>query len=130
MLDCSGPEIPTHGGSAPAGTGTRLAQVLLTYADGAYRRLWRRLVRSKRPEMEASMKSQTPKAMSLILSNPILRIAMLRIATDQRTWILAGALAAAGVRRWRKQFDLQGRTVLITDDKRALGLDPRWHERC
>ena len=51
-----------------------------------------------------------------ILSNPMLRIAMLRIATDQRTWILAGALAAAGVRvlrRCRQRFDFQGRTVLI-----------------
>jgi hypothetical protein len=56
-------------------------------------------------------------------------MAMLRIATDQRTWILAGALAAAGVRRWRKRFDLQGRTVLITEGTRGLGLDPRWPER-
>jgi len=42
---------------------------------------------------------------------------MLRIATDQRTWILAGALAAAGVRvlsRCRERFALEGRTVLVT----------------
>ena len=67
------------------------------------------------------MKSQTPKTMSRNLSNP-----MLRIATDQRTWILAGALAAAGgrvLRRWRKRFDLQGRTVLITGGTRGLGLE-------
>jgi len=71
--------------------------------------------------MEANMKSQTPKTMSRNLSNP-----MLRIATDQRTWILAGALAAAGgrvLRRWRKRFDLQGRTVLITGGTRGLGLE-------
>src|SRR4029453_8616730 len=76
---------------------------------------------AKRPEMEASMKSQTPKTMSRILSNP-----MLRIATDQRTWILAGALAAAGgrvLRRRRKRFDLQGRTVLIAGGTRGLGLE-------
>ena len=53
------------------------------------------------------MKSQTPMTVSRILSNPLLRAAMLRIATDQRTWILAVALAAAGVRvlsRCRERF--------------------------
>src|SRR5262245_60517727 len=66
--------------------------------------------------MEVSMKSQTPTTVSRILSNPMLRIAMLSIATDQRTWILAGALAAAGVRvlrRCRSAVRLQGRKVLI-----------------
>src|SRR4029450_10057314 len=76
---------------------------------------------AKRPEMEASMKSQTPKTMSRILSNP-----MLRIATDQRIWILAGAPPAGGApvpRRRRKRFDLQGRTVLIAGGTRGLGLE-------
>src|SRR5262245_38768534 len=73
------------------------------------------------PEKEASMKSPSAKTMSRILSNP-----MLRIATDQRAWILAGALAAAGgrlLRRRRKRYDLQGRTVLITGGTRGLGLE-------
>jgi len=58
--------------------------------------------------------------MNRILSNP-----MLRIATDQRAWILAGALAAAGGRllRRRRRYDLRGRTVLITGGTRGLGLE-------
>ena len=67
------------------------------------------------------MKSQSAKTMNRILSNP-----MLRIATDQRAWILAGALAAAGgrlLRRRRKRYDLRGRTVLITGGTRGLGLE-------
>ena len=66
------------------------------------------------------MKSQSAKTMNRILSNP-----MLRIATDQRTWILAGALAAAGGRllRRRRRYDLRGRTVLITGGTRGLGLE-------
>ena len=57
---------------------------------------------------------------------------MLRIATDQRTW-MAEALAAAGVRvlrRCRERFAFQGRTVLITGGARGLGPNPRWHEHC
>jgi len=84
------------------------------------------------PEMEASVKSQIPMTVSRVLSNPLLRIAVLRIATDQRTWILVGALAAAGVRvlrRCRERFALEGRTVLITSGARGLGPNPRWHER-
>ena len=66
------------------------------------------------------MKSQSAKTMNRILSNP-----MLRIATDQRAWILAGALAAAGGRllRRRRRYDLRGRTVLITGGTRGLGLE-------
>src|SRR4029434_6262835 len=76
---------------------------------------------AKRRKMEASRKSQNPKTMSRILSNP-----MLRIATDQRTWILAGALAAAGgrvLRRRRKPFELQVRTLVIACGTRGLGLE-------
>jgi NAD(P)-dependent dehydrogenase (short-subunit alcohol dehydrogenase family) len=67
------------------------------------------------------MKSQRTMTIDRILSNP-----MLRITTDPRTWVLAGALATAGgraLRRWRKRFDLQGRTVLITGGTRGLGLE-------
>ena len=78
------------------------------------------------------MESQTPMTVNRVLSNPLLRIAMLRIATAQRTWILAGALAAAGVRvlrRYRERFALQGRAVLITGGARGLGPNPPSHER-
>src|SRR5207245_10135566 len=48
-----------------------------------------------------------------------------QIATDPRTWILAGALASAGGRalgRWLTRYDLRNRTVLITGGTRGLGL--------
>jgi NAD(P)-dependent dehydrogenase (short-subunit alcohol dehydrogenase family) len=67
------------------------------------------------------MKRQRTMTIDRILSSP-----MLRITTDPRTWVLAGALATAGgraLRRWRKRFDLQGRTVLITGGTRGLGLE-------
>src|SRR2546425_12614894 len=53
-------------------------------------------------------------------------IPLLRIATDPRTWVFAGAAAAAGGRalgRWLTRFDLRGRTVLITGGTRGLGLE-------
>ena len=53
-------------------------------------------------------------------------IPFLQVATDPRTWVVAGAAAAAGGRalgRWLKRFDLQGRTVLITGGTRGLGLE-------
>ena len=71
--------------------------------------------------MEASMKSQRLTSMDRILSN-----SALRVATDPRTWVLAGALAAAcgrAVTRWRTRFELRGRTVLITGGTRGLGLE-------
>src|SRR5262245_46445200 len=71
--------------------------------------------------MEAGMKSQGVVTMSRILSSPVRRI-----TTDPRTWVLAGALATAGgraLRRWRKRFDLRGRTILITGGTRGLGLE-------
>src|SRR2546425_12769027 len=49
-----------------------------------------------------------------------------QIATDPRTWILAGALASAGGRalgRWLTRYDLRNRTVLITGGTRGLGLE-------
>ena len=49
-----------------------------------------------------------------------------QIATDPRTWILAGALASAGGRalgRWRTRYDLRNRTVLVTGGTRGLGLE-------
>ena len=51
---------------------------------------------------------------------------LLQIATDPRTWILAGALASAGGRalgRWRTRYDLRNRTVLVTGGTRGLGLE-------
>src|SRR3989441_11167285 len=53
-------------------------------------------------------------------------IPLLRIASDPRTWLFAGAAAAAGGRalsRWLTRFDLPGRTVLITGGTRGLGLE-------
>ena len=53
-------------------------------------------------------------------------IPLLRIASDPRAWVLAGAAAAAGGRalsRWLTRFDLRGRTVLITGGTRGLGLE-------
>src|SRR5256712_9743676 len=49
-----------------------------------------------------------------------------RMAGDPRTWLFAGAAAAAGGRalgRWLTRFDLRGRTVLITGGTRGLGLE-------
>jgi len=51
---------------------------------------------------------------------------LLRITTDPRAWILAGALATAGGRalgRWLTRYDLRNRTVLITGGTRGLGLE-------
>src|SRR5438128_7128824 len=53
-------------------------------------------------------------------------IPLLQVATDPRTWVVAGAAAAAGGRalgRWLRRFDLRGRTVLITGGTRGLGLE-------
>jgi len=71
--------------------------------------------------MEASMKSQRLTSMDRILSNSVLRV-----TTDPRTWVLAGALATAcgrAVARWRTRFELRGRTILITGGTRGLGLE-------
>jgi NAD(P)-dependent dehydrogenase (short-subunit alcohol dehydrogenase family) len=71
--------------------------------------------------MEASMKSQRLTSMNRVLSSSVLRI-----ATDPRTWVLAGALATAGgraVTRWRTRFDFRDRTILITGGTRGLGLE-------
>jgi hypothetical protein len=51
---------------------------------------------------------------------------LLQIATNPRTWILAGVLASAGGRalgRWRTRYDLRNRTVLVTGGTRGLGLE-------
>jgi NAD(P)-dependent dehydrogenase (short-subunit alcohol dehydrogenase family) len=71
--------------------------------------------------MEASMKSQRLTSMNRVLSSSVLRV-----ATDPRTWVLAGALATAGgraVTRWRTRFDFRDRTILITGGTRGLGLE-------
>jgi NAD(P)-dependent dehydrogenase (short-subunit alcohol dehydrogenase family) len=67
------------------------------------------------------MKSQRLTSMNRVLSSSVLRI-----ATDPRTWVLAGALATAGgraVTRWRTRFDFRDRTILITGGTRGLGLE-------
>jgi len=49
-----------------------------------------------------------------------------QIATDPRTWVVAGAIASAGGRalgRWLTRYDLRNRTVLITGGTRGLGLE-------
>ena len=54
-----------------------------------------------------------------------------RAANGTTVTVLAGALAAAGVRvlrRCRERFALQGRRVLIAGAARGLGPNPRWHE--
>src|SRR4029077_5208442 len=92
------------------------------YADGAIAvGTGPRLAQRRRSEMEASMKSQRLTSMNRVLSSSVLRI-----ATDPRTWVLAGALATAGgraVTRWRTRFDFRDRTILITGGTRGLGLE-------
>jgi NAD(P)-dependent dehydrogenase (short-subunit alcohol dehydrogenase family) len=71
--------------------------------------------------MEDSMKSQHLTSMNRVLSSSVLRV-----ATDPRTWVLAGALATAGgraVARWRTRFDFRDRSILITGGTRGLGLE-------
>jgi NAD(P)-dependent dehydrogenase (short-subunit alcohol dehydrogenase family) len=66
------------------------------------------------------------KSLSRMPMNRVLSTSLLRVTTDPRTWILAGALATAGGRalgRWRTRFDLRDRTVLITGGTRGLGLE-------
>ena len=51
---------------------------------------------------------------------------LLQIATDPRTWVIAGAIASAGGRalgRWLTRYELRNRTVLITGGTRGLGLE-------
>src|SRR6266446_536509 len=81
------------------------------------------------PERRSSMKSKTIASMNYMMPSRWgggSAIPLLRIATDPRTWVFAGAAAAAGGRalgRWLTRFDLRGRTVLITGGTRGLGLE-------
>jgi len=76
------------------------------------------------------MKSKTVATMNRMITSKwggrSSAIPLLRIATDPRTWVVAGAAAAAGGRalsRWLTRFDLRDRTVLITGGTRGLGLE-------
>src|SRR6266849_3009511 len=81
------------------------------------------------PERRSSMKSKTIASMNYMMPSRWggrgSAIPLLRIATDPRTWVFAGAAAAGGraLGRWLTRFDLRGRTVLITGGTRGLGLE-------
>src|SRR5438094_466573 len=86
-----------------------------------------RFRRRRHLERRSRMKSKTVATMNRMITSKwggrSSAIPLLRIATDPRTWVVAGAAAAAGGRalsRWLTRFDLRGRTVLLIGGKLSV----------